>query len=61
MAALGPYYGFNLPIYPGSGDTACLGNCKCTLVREDGVPSFAPVPLIAGPADEPFPGLLVPT
>lgn len=26
---------------PGAGDSACLGNCGCTLVRDDGVAGFA--------------------
>lgn len=40
MAALSPWDPQDLWAYPGSGDTECLGNCKCILRREDGEESF---------------------
>ena len=44
-ASMNPWYKDTLYAWPGSGDTPCLGNCKCHLVREDGVMSFKPVTL----------------
>lgn len=32
-----------LYIFPGDGSTECLANCKCHLMRDDGVGSFIPV------------------
>jgi hypothetical protein len=40
MAALSPWEPGDLWAYPGSGDTECLGNCKCVLRRESGAESF---------------------
>lgn len=57
MASLNPWEPGDLWAYPGSGDTECLGNCKCILRRASGAESFrhpstpadAPdVPLSAG-------------
>lgn len=43
MAANSPYMRDELQAHPGSGDTACLGNCKCILRREaDGAECFRP-------------------
>ena len=33
LSAGGPYTADTLPTYPGAGDTACRGNCNCTLER----------------------------
>lgn len=36
-----PFTPDTIPAFPGSGDTPCLGNCKCKLVRlSDGLESF---------------------
>lgn len=43
LAAKSPWYGGELFTTPGSGLTPCRTNCKCHLVREDGVTSFKPV------------------
>ena len=40
LASLSPWDKTDLWAYPGSGDTECLGNCKCILRREDGSESF---------------------
>jgi hypothetical protein len=40
LADLSPYTKESLPSPPGSGDTECLGNCDCELVRSDGVKGF---------------------
>lgn len=45
LAALGPYTKSTILAFPGSGDTDCLGHCKCHLVRSDGRASFKPVKL----------------
>lgn len=37
IAASGPYTKDTLPARPGNGMTQCLTNCKCVLVRNDGV------------------------
>jgi hypothetical protein len=39
-AADSPYTEDTLYSYPGDGDTECLGNCKCILVRQDGATGF---------------------
>lgn len=36
IAAGSPYTAETLPTVPGSGDTDCLGNCKCSLERAPG-------------------------
>lgn len=42
LAALSPYRADELFTVPGQGDTECLGNCTCILVRlSDGVRGFA--------------------
>jgi hypothetical protein len=42
LAALSPYRAEELFTVPGQGDTECLGNCTCILVRlSDGVRGFA--------------------
>lgn len=43
IAAQNPWRGDFLYIFPGDGSTECLANCKCHLLRDDGVTSFAPV------------------
>jgi len=43
----GPYTEDTLAIKPGSGDTTCLTNCKCYLVRHDGV--LGPLPFGVNP------------
>lgn len=43
MAELGPWYRDTLAFVPGEGGTPCLTNCKCRLVRDDGVEGFRPV------------------
>lgn len=42
IAADGPYYEQTLYTHPGEGDTPCLVNCKCFLVRDDGAISALP-------------------
>lgn len=42
LAESSPYFKDSLSTYPGSGDTPCLGNCKCHLVRDDGLEGFRP-------------------
>lgn len=43
IAAGGPYAADGLPTYPRAGQTQCLTNCKCVLVRRsDGMPSPPP-------------------
>lgn len=37
IAAGGPYTRETLPATPGNGNTQCLTNCRCVLVRNDGV------------------------
>lgn len=37
LAAGGPYFATELSAYPGDGSTQCLGNCRCQLVRSDGI------------------------
>lgn len=42
LAALSPYRADELFTVPGQGDTECLGNCRCILVRlSDGIRGFA--------------------
>jgi hypothetical protein len=41
MADLSPYSKGTLWTTPGAGDTDCLGNCTCSLVRDDGTKGFA--------------------
>ena len=43
LAALGPYTSETLITTPGSGDTECITNCTCLLVRDDGMTGFDPV------------------
>lgn len=43
IAASGPYSQNTLFTKPRAGDTPCLGNCLCRLVRDDGVAGFGPV------------------
>jgi HK97 family phage portal protein len=43
IAASGPYTQDTLFTKPRAGDTPCLGNCLCRLVRNDGVAGFGPV------------------
>lgn len=44
LAALSPFRRDELWTFPGQGDTPCLGNCYCHLVRvTDGVSTFAAV------------------
>ena len=44
FAALSPFTKSELYTYPGAGDTECLGNCQCILVRRsDGKEGFKPV------------------
>lgn len=37
IAAGSPYTAATLPTYPGNGETECITNCKCVLMRDDGV------------------------
>lgn len=46
-AAGGPYTEDTLAIFPGGGDTTCITNCKCYLVRHDGV--TGPLPFGVNP------------
>lgn len=39
----GVYPASELPTTPGEGDTPCLGNCECEIVRDDGVSGFVRV------------------
>lgn len=44
FASLSPFNADELYAYPGSGDTECMTNCKCYLVRKsDGKSSIKPV------------------
>lgn len=43
LSELGPYVKETVFATPRSGDTVCLGNCRCRLVRSDGVEGFGPV------------------
>lgn len=46
LAEASPWVEDELFAFPGDGNTACLSNCKCTLVRSsDGRTSFEPVTL----------------
>lgn len=46
LATQNPWSPSTLYAYPGDGQTACLGNCKCRLIRSsDGLTSFNPVSL----------------
>lgn len=48
LASQNPWDPSTLYAYPGDGNTACLGNCKCRLIRKsDGLTSFNPVSLAA--------------
>jgi len=43
FAAMSPWAKDELGVWPGGGDTPCLGNCKCSIVRiSDGVRGFDP-------------------
>lgn len=48
LAAGGPYTALTIPTYPRGGATACLHNCKCALVRSDGITGFNPPELPIG-------------
>lgn len=37
IAASSPYTKSTLPTFPGAGQTQCVTNCKCVLMRDDGV------------------------
>lgn len=41
IAAGSPYTKLTLPSFPGDGSTQCLTNCKCVLLRDDGVVTAA--------------------
>jgi hypothetical protein len=44
LASMSPWLKDELGAWPGSGDTPCLTNCKCSIVRlSDGLAGFAPV------------------
>lgn len=44
MASVNPYTSRSLWTVPGDGDTLCLTNCKCRVIREsDGEPLLPPV------------------
>lgn len=45
IAAASPYRQDTLYTTPGAGDTECLGNCTCVLVRGDGIRGFDRVDL----------------
>jgi hypothetical protein len=45
LAALSPYTKDTLFVYPGGGETQCVFNCGCELVRSDGAKSFGLVEL----------------
>jgi HK97 family phage portal protein len=45
LAENSPYDKSTLYTTPRAGDTPCLGNCTCTLRRNDGLAAFAPVTL----------------
>lgn len=48
LASISPWTADTLFTHPGEGDTPCLTNCKCHLVRiGDGITSFKPVDLKA--------------
>ena len=40
LAQGGPYRMDELPTYPGSNDTNCLYNCRCSIVAESGLAGF---------------------
>ena len=42
LAVRSPWMKGELPVFPGDGGTDCLVNCKCWLVRNDGLTSFPP-------------------
>ena len=42
LSDLGPYPKELVGAVPRSGETVCLGNCKCRLIRSDGIPGFGP-------------------
>ncbi|ARU40200.1 hypothetical protein CCB80_03220 [Armatimonadetes bacterium Uphvl-Ar1] len=44
LAAESPHTQGELPVFPGDGGTKCIVNCKCWLVRGDGVKAFEPDP-----------------
>lgn len=52
IAGGGPYTAATLPSKPGDGRTQCITNCKCILLREDGV--LGPVYPYTEPGDEPL-------
>lgn len=44
LASMSPWTQDTLGAWPGSGDTPCLTNCKCSIVRlSDGLSGFKPV------------------
>jgi hypothetical protein len=52
IAANGPYNALTLPAKPGDGRTECITNCKCILLREDGV--LGPTYPYTEPGEEPL-------
>lgn len=44
LAADSPHMKGELPVFPGDGGTDCKTNCKCHLVRDDGVACYKPDP-----------------
>lgn len=44
LAADSPHMKGELPVFPGDGGTDCKTNCKCHLVRDDGVACYRPDP-----------------
>lgn len=54
MASLNPWDKGDLWAFPGSGDTQCIGNCRCVLRRTDGEESFRHPSIPADAPDIPF-------
>ena len=52
IAAMSPYTWDTLWTTPGAGDCECLGNCKCSLVRRDGMTGFGRVDFEGSEADD---------
>lgn len=59
LAADSPHMKGELPVFPGDGGTDCKTNCKCHLVRDDGVACYKPDPGVGrwseGGSDKPKP------
>ena len=49
LAALSPYTRDANLGYPGDGSQQCRGNCKCILIRADGVTGFGRADYLGGP------------